>query len=75
MNVCTDFLNSLSRYLTFCIYRNFSFSMYIIDISYLVVYSVKMVDTSDYTVEYRGNIQCVQKVATVQKSMYYSSFI
>ena len=27
--------------------------MYIIDISYFVVYSVKMVDTSDYTVEYR----------------------
>ena len=27
--------------------------MYIIDISYFVVYSVKMVDTSDYMVEYR----------------------
>ena len=27
--------------------------MYIIDISYFVVYSVKMVDTSDYTIEYR----------------------
>ena len=27
--------------------------MCIIDISYFVVYSVKMVDTSDYTVEYR----------------------
>ena len=27
--------------------------MYIIDISYFVVYSVKMIDTSDYTVEYR----------------------
>ena len=27
--------------------------MYIIDISYLVVYPAKMVDTSDYTVEYR----------------------
>ena len=27
--------------------------MYMIDISYFVVYLVKMVDTSDYTVEYR----------------------
>ena len=27
--------------------------MFIIDISYFVVYSVKIVDTSDYTVEYR----------------------
>ena len=53
MNVCIDFLNSLLRYLTFLIYSKFSFPMYIIDISYFVVYSVKMVDTSDYTVEYR----------------------
>ena len=27
--------------------------MYIIDISYFVVYSVKMVDISDYTIKYR----------------------
>ena len=27
--------------------------MYIIDISYFVVYSIKMVDTSDYMVEYK----------------------
>ena len=27
--------------------------MYIIDISYFVVYSVKMIDTSDYMVEYK----------------------
>ena len=53
MNVCIEFLNSLPRYLTFLIYSNFSFPMYIIDISYFLVYSVKMIDTNDYTVEYR----------------------
>ena len=31
----------------------FSFPIYITDISYLEVYSVKMIDSSDYTVEYR----------------------
>ena len=31
----------------------FSFPIYINDISYFVVYSIKMIDSSDYTVEYR----------------------
>ena len=33
----------------------FSFPIYITDISYFVVYSIKMIDSSDYTVEYRVN--------------------
>ena len=33
MNVFIDFVNSLPRYLTFLIYSNFSFPMYITDIS------------------------------------------
>ena len=49
--------------------------MYIVDILYFVVYSTKMVDTSDYTAEYRVHMHGVLKVATVQKSMYYASFI
>ena len=31
----------------------FSFLIYITDMSYFVVYSIKMIDSSDYTVEYR----------------------
>ena len=31
----------------------FSFLIYITDISHFVVYSIKMIDSSDYTVEYR----------------------
>ena len=31
----------------------FSFHIYITDISYFVVYSIKMIDLSDYTIEYR----------------------
>ena len=31
----------------------FSFPIYITDISHFVVYSIKMIDSSDYTVEYR----------------------
>ena len=53
ISICNNFLNSLPRCLTFSTYSNFLFPMYIIYISYFVVYSVKMVDTSDYTVEYR----------------------
>ena len=32
---------------------SFSFPIYITDISYFVVYSIKMIDSSDYAVEYR----------------------
>ena len=40
--------------------------------SYFIVYPAKMVDT---TFEYRVHKQCVQKITTVQKSMYYPSYI
>ena len=33
-----------------------SFPIYITDISYFVVYSIKMIDSSDYTVEYRVHV-------------------
>ena len=34
----------------------FSFPIYITDISYFVVYSIKMIDSSDYTIEYRVHV-------------------
>ena len=34
----------------------FSFPIYITDISYFAVYSIKMIDSSDYTVEYRVHV-------------------
>ena len=67
MNVCIDFLNSLPNILNLQ-----QLLIPYVHNSYFVVYPVKMIDT---TFEYRGHIQCVQKIAIVQKSMYHPSYI